>query len=84
MWTGSSWLGIYRTEDSCENSNEVSGSVQYGEFYQQLSDYRLIFKKCSAARYYSVIYTVMEYDHLVIYTVMEYDHLLGNDSVNTA
>jgi hypothetical protein len=59
-------------EDPCEKKNEASRSIWYREFYEQLSDYRLIFKKRSAECYYSVIYTVTEYDHL-----------LGNGSLNT-
>jgi hypothetical protein len=53
--SGSSWLGLYRMENFCENSNETSGSVQHRAAKQLHTD----FEKCS------VIYTLTEYDYLL-------------------
>jgi hypothetical protein len=36
VWTGSSWLMIVTGKGTCENSNELSGSIKCGEFLDYL------------------------------------------------
>jgi hypothetical protein len=44
-YNGYSWTGfIRRVVDSCEHSNELSGSIKWWEFHEWLSDWRLIMK----------------------------------------
>jgi hypothetical protein len=33
MWAGFIWLRMGPVADSCEHTNEYSGSIKYGEFF---------------------------------------------------
>jgi hypothetical protein len=49
VWIGFMWLKIGTDGGSCEHGNKPSGSIKGGEFFEQLSAYKL-FKKDFALR----------------------------------